>query len=109
MSVRKWGPSLASLSGLRILRCHELCGRWQTWLGSSIAVVQASSCRFDWTPSLGSSTYWWCGGKERKERGKEGRKEEQERKERKEERKGAREGGRKTVNEGERERMSGTI
>ena len=31
--------SLASLSGLRIQRCHELWCWWQTWLGSGLAVA----------------------------------------------------------------------
>ena len=33
------GSSLASLSGLRIQRCCELCCSLQTWLGSGIAVA----------------------------------------------------------------------
>ena len=32
-------PSLALLSRLRIQRCCELWCRWQTWLGSRVAVV----------------------------------------------------------------------
>ena len=50
--------SLASLSGLRIQRCPELCCRSQVRLGSGIAVtvVQASGSSSDSTPSLGIST-----------------------------------------------------
>ena len=45
---------LASLSGLRIRHCCELRCRSQTRLGSdvAVAVVQASSCSSDYTPSL---------------------------------------------------------
>ena len=50
---------LASLSGLRIRRCHELWYRVQTQLRSSVAlgcgVVQQLSCSSDLTPSLGTS------------------------------------------------------
>ena len=55
--------SLASLSGLRIQRCHELGCRSKMWLGSGIAVavVQASSCGSGWTPSLGTSMCRRCG------------------------------------------------
>ena len=31
--------SLASISGLRIRRCRELCCRSKTWLGSGVAVA----------------------------------------------------------------------
>ena len=50
--------SLASLSGLRIWRCPELWCRSQMQLGSGVAamaVVQANSYSFDWTPSLETS------------------------------------------------------
>ena len=49
--------SLASLSGLRIGHCHELWCSSKAWLGSSVAVavVEASSCSSDSTPSLGTS------------------------------------------------------
>ena len=50
---------LASLSGLRIQRCHDLWYRLQTCQGSgvavAVAVVSAGSCSFDSTPSLGTS------------------------------------------------------
>ena len=50
-------PSLASISGLRIWRCHELWYRLQTQLRSdvAVAVVWAGSCSSSSTPSLGSS------------------------------------------------------
>ena len=38
-TMRLWVESLASLSGLRIWRCHELWCRWQTWLRSGVAVA----------------------------------------------------------------------
>ena len=38
-TMRLWFQSLASLIGLRILRCCDLCYRLQTWLGSGIAVA----------------------------------------------------------------------
>ena len=49
--------SLASVSGLRILCCHELWCRSQARLRSqvAVAVVQASGCSSDSTPSLGTS------------------------------------------------------
>ena len=55
--MRTWVRSLASIGGLRIWHCGELgCGS-QIRLGSGVAValVQASSCSSDWTPSLGTS------------------------------------------------------
>ena len=39
VSMRIWVPSLASISGLRIQRCHELWHRLQTWLRSHVAVA----------------------------------------------------------------------
>ena len=49
--------SLASLSGLRIRHCRELWHRSQMRLGSdvAVAVVEAGSCSFNSTPSLGTS------------------------------------------------------
>ena len=41
VSMRTQVRSLASLCGLGIWRCHELWCRWQTWLGSGVAVVVA--------------------------------------------------------------------
>ena len=48
---------LASISGLRIQHCCELWYRLPMWLRSciAVAVVQASSCSSDSTPSLGTS------------------------------------------------------
>ena len=40
-SMRMRGRFLASLSGLRIWSCHQLRRRWQTQLGSGIAVTVA--------------------------------------------------------------------
>ena len=44
---------LAFLSGLRIWCCRQLWRRWQTRLGSgvAVAVVQAGSCSSDSTPA----------------------------------------------------------
>ena len=49
VSVRTQVQSLASFSGLRIWRCHELWCRLQTQLrsGVAVAVVQAGSCSSD--------------------------------------------------------------
>ena len=57
VSMRMWVWSLASLSGLRIQSCCELWCRSQMQLGSLVAVamVQASNCTSDLTPSLGIS------------------------------------------------------
>ena len=55
MRIQVW--SLASLSGLRIWHCHELWWRSQMLHGSQVvvAVVQASSCSSNSTPTLGTS------------------------------------------------------
>ena len=52
--------SPASLSG------RELWCRLQTWLGSDVAVAQASGYSSDWTPSLETSTCRGCGPKKTK-------------------------------------------
>ena len=44
-TIRLRVRSLASLSRLRIQRCHELWWRLQVWLGSGIAVAVASAGR----------------------------------------------------------------
>ena len=62
--MRVW--SLASLSRLRIWRCRELQCRSQTQLGSGVAMVQASSCSSDQTPSLGTSICHGRGPKKQK-------------------------------------------
>ena len=51
-SMRMQVRSLASVSGLRIWRCHELWCRSQTRLGSdvAVAVVQACGCSFQFDP-----------------------------------------------------------
>ena len=78
-SIRMWVQSLASLGGSGIWHCCELWYRWQTRLGSRVAVaVQQllclwSSCSSNSTPSLGTSICSRCGPKKQKER-KEGRK-----------------------------------
>ena len=55
--MRTQVQSLASISGLRIRRCHELWCRLQTRVGAhvAVAVVQAGSYGSDLTPSLGTS------------------------------------------------------
>ena len=67
MSLRIRVQSLALLSGLRIWSYHKLWCRWQTRLGSGIAVavVEASSCSADSTPSLGTSICRRCGFKKK--------------------------------------------
>ena len=61
---------LALPSGLRIWRCHELQCRSQTRLRSdvAVAVVYASSCSSDLTPSLVTSVYRGCGPKKTKKK-----------------------------------------
>ena len=61
--------SLASLSGLKILYCHEL---W-IWLRSdvAVAVVYAGSCSSNWTPSLGTSVCRKCGPKKHEKKKKD--------------------------------------
>ena len=56
---------LAQHSGLGIWHCDELWCRSQTWLGTWIAaaVEQASGCRPDSTPSLGTSICLGCSPK----------------------------------------------
>ena len=63
-------PSLVSLSGLRIQRCHELWCRSQTRLRSGIAVATAwaDSYSSNQTLSLGTSICHGCGPKKKKER-----------------------------------------
>ena len=71
MSTRMWVQSLASLRGLWIQGCRELCWRSQTRLGSGVvAVVQTGSCssHSDLTPSLGTSIC--CGFKLKKDQKK---------------------------------------
>ena len=65
VSMRTKVRSLAFLSGLRIWRCRELWCRSQKQSRSFIAaaVMQASSYRFDWIPSLGTSICHGCGPK----------------------------------------------
>ena len=65
--------SLASLRGWRIWHCCKLRHGSQRWLGSgvSVAVVQASSCSSNLTPSLGISIRHRCGPKKTKKKKKE--------------------------------------
>ena len=62
------GSILALLSGLKILRGHELRCRFKTWLGSHVAVTVAvaGSYRSDLTPSMGTSMCCECGPKIKK-------------------------------------------
>ena len=77
--MRMWVQSLASLSELRILHCCELSCRSQTPLRShiAVAVVQAGSRGFDWTPSLGTSIGRKCSPKKEKKERKKSHLEEQ--------------------------------
>ena len=63
--MRIWVQSLALLSGLRIQYYHDMWYRLQMWLGSgvAVAVVQASSCSSNLTPSLGTSICHGCSPK----------------------------------------------
>ena len=62
--------SLASISGLRIWCWHKQWCRSQTQLRSdvAVAVVEASSCSSEWTPSLGTSICHGCGPEKKKEK-----------------------------------------
>ena len=64
MQVQSW----ALLSGLGIQDCHQLWFRLQTQLRSriAVAVVQASHCSSDLTPSLGTSICQGCSPKKQK-------------------------------------------
>ena len=68
MRLHIW--SLSLLSGLRIWRCCEPWCRLQTRLGScvAVAVVKASSCSSDSTPSLGTSICCRYGPKKQKKK-----------------------------------------
>ena len=72
VSTRTQVQSLASLSGLRSRRCHELWYRLQTQLGSqvAVAVVLASGYSSDSTPSLGISICCGCRPKKTKTKNK---------------------------------------
>ena len=60
-SMRLWVPPL-----------DLLWYRLQTWLGSciAVAVVEASSCGYDWTPSVVTSICPRCGPKKQKQKQK---------------------------------------
>ena len=65
------GLILALLRGLRIRHCWgELWCKLQMQLGShvAVAVVKASSCSSDSTPSLGTSMCYGCGPKKQKKK-----------------------------------------
>ena len=67
VSMNTQVQSLASLSGLRTLCCHELLRRSPTWLGChmAVAVVQAGSCSSRAAPGLGTSVCRRCGPKKK--------------------------------------------
>ena len=67
VSMRMQVRSLASLNGLVIWCCHELC-RSQMQLGSCVAmaVVWVGSCSSSSTPSLGTSICCGCSPKKQK-------------------------------------------
>ena len=67
-TMRLWVQSLASLSGLRILHCHELWCRSQMWLGPgvTVALAWADGYSSDSAPRLGTSMCHRCGPKEKK-------------------------------------------
>ena len=68
--MRVWVQFLASLRGLRIWCCHKLWHRLQMWFesGVAVAVVQASNCSSDSTPSLGTSICYRCSCKKKKKK-----------------------------------------
>ena len=71
--MRMWVGSLALLSGLRTRHCHKLWYRLQVQLGSrvAVAVVYASSCSSNSTPSLGTSICRGYGPEMKKKKKKE--------------------------------------
>ena len=66
--------SIPGFSGLRIPCCPNLCCSLQMRLVScvAVAVVSASSCSFDSTPSLGISICHRCDPKEKEKKKKNG-------------------------------------
>ena len=67
-SIHEDAGLISLISGLRIWRCCELWYRSPTLLGScvAVAVVQASSCTSDSTPSLGTFICCRCSPKKQK-------------------------------------------
>ena len=67
-----WIRFLASLSGLRVWRLHELWCSSQMRLGSGVAVAvamgQAGSYSSNFTPGLGTSICQRCGPKKQEEK-----------------------------------------
>ena len=62
-TMRLWVRSLASLSGLRILHCHEL------WHRSHMARIwHCYGCSSDSNPGLGTSICLGCGPKKQKKK-----------------------------------------
>ena len=69
-TMRLQVQSLALLSGLRVQHCREQWCRWQTRLGSSVAVAVAGSHSFNSTPSLGTSMCCGCSPEKTKKKKK---------------------------------------
>ena len=76
VSMRTWVQSLASLSGLKIWRCHELSCRSQVRLGADDTekVKKTSGYRYDSTPSLGPCISHRYGPKKTKKKKRKKRK-----------------------------------
>ena len=80
VTMKLWVQSMASLSGLRIWRSHELWCRSQKRLRPSVAVVVAmavavaSHWSSDLTPSLGTSICHRSGPKKKKEKNQKNQK-----------------------------------
>ena len=74
--MRMWVGCLASLRGLRTRCCHELWWKSQKQLrsGLPVAVVQAGSCSYNSTPSLGMSRSHRCSHKKKKRKKKKKKK-----------------------------------
>ena len=72
--MRTQVQSLASLSGLRIWHCHELCCGSQTQLRSVTAVAQAGGYSSNSAPSLGTSICHECSPKKDKKKKKKKKK-----------------------------------
>ena len=73
--MRMGVQSLARLSGLRIQHCCELwCRSHMLGSGIAVAVVEASNCRSNSTPSLGTSISHRVGPKKKKKKKKKSEK-----------------------------------
>ena len=74
VSRRRQVQTLASISGLRIRHYHQLWCRLQMWLGSDVAMAEATDCSSDSTSSLGTFICLGCVPKKTKKNQKQKKK-----------------------------------